>query len=153
MNDKNFQLLDVKYFKKMQQAIWDNGKVNIQLLAAKFNIKTGNTYFRNFVNDKGQEYLGPTSLNSIMDACGYDLKIIPVKRNDELVSKEIEDLTEAAFEDISNIISQFAYESKKNEIQKKKKPKNAIANASMIAQALFDTGDDDDDDELLTGYN
>ncbi len=152
-NDKFFHLLDLKYFQRIRRTILDHGKINIQMLATKFNIKAGNTYFRRFIQDNDQDYLGQTSLTSLLDACGYDLKIVPIKRNNENIIQEIDNITDIAFDDILKTVSKFASESKKSEVKKVKKVKDQIKNTNAIADAMFNTGldDDDDDDEIYIG--
>ncbi len=142
-----------KYLHKIRRAIVDNGQINIQLLAAKFNILPGNTYFRNFIKGESDAKLGKTGLQKIIDVCGYEVKTIIVKKNDIKTNTVLDGIMDESFTHVTNIVSQLSFESKKKEVIKRKK-REPIKNKDIIGNALFNfdnIDDDEDDDELLIG--
>ncbi len=157
--DKISNLINSRYFSWIREAIVQHGNVNIQALSDKFNILAGNTYFRNFVKDKNQEYLGISGLTSILDECGYTLKLVPVKNDDEETSKNIEDITKNSFTQIRKTVSEYAQSVKRDPKIKNKKGQSKINNATLINDGIMGLGSmddidglfDDDDDELLVG--
>ena len=152
-------LINARYFNWIREAILKHGNVNIQALSDKFNILAGNTYFRNFIKNKGQDYLGISGLTSILDECGYELKLIPVKKDDVATSTKIEDMTKDAFLDIREIVSSYAESVKRNPKKVKNTKPKVIKNASLINDSIMgitsddhdDLFDDDDDDDLVVG--
>lgn len=162
--DKISNLIHTRYFNWIREAIVQHGNVNIQALSDKFNILAGNTYFRNFIKDKNQEYLGISGLTSILDECGYTLKLVPVKVDDIDSQKTVELITRTSFLDVREIISEYAHSVKREPKSKDKKGPKTINNASLINDGImglsFDSlgsSDDvdglfdDDDDDLIVG--
>ena len=161
--DKISKLIHARYFSWIREAIVQHGNVNIQALSDKFNILAGNTYFRNFIKDKNQEYLGISGLTSILDECGYTLKLVPVRKDDQESFEAVESMTRASFLDIRETISEYASTVKREPKSKDKKGPKKIANASLINEGIMgldfnsfggsevDDLFDDDDDELTIG--
>jgi len=145
-------ILDKKYYQKIRRAIVDQGAINIQQLASRFNILPGNTYFRNFINGKGENNLGSTGLKKILNKCGYSYKVVVFKESDTQTLNELNKIMDESFINITSIISRISTESKKTEVVKKKK-KEPAANKNLISNALFkfDNIDDDFDEELAIG--
>lgn len=146
-------LIDVKYFGWIREAILKHGSVNIQALSEKFNILAGNTYFRNFIKDKNQDYLGISGLDSIVTTCGYRMMIVPVNVADKQMIIDMEEQTRAAFDDIRDQVSDIASTVKRPPKPEKKK-KKTIANTNLINEAIMGIhipGDADDDDDLVVG--
>lgn len=162
--DKISSLIAPKYFNWIREAVLKHGKINIRGLSRALGILDGNTYFRNFIEDKKQDYLGVSGLTSVLDKCGYDLKIVPVKRDDYVSRNVIEDMNNDAFKDIVSIISDLAEGVKRAPKVEKVKKDLTIKNSSVIndgimgidnydnIKGLFDDDDDhDDDDDLSIG--
>lgn len=156
-NDKCSEMIHVKYFEWIRNAIVKHGRVNVQSLASVFNISPGNTYFRNFVKDKNSN-MGISGLNSLVDSCGYTFRLVPIKKVDMNRILEIEQLTNEAFKDIRDQVSDFAYASKKSPVKEKSKGPKIVENANLINMSImspssYDVDDmfDDDDDDILTG--
>lgn len=163
--DKISKLIHARYFSWIREAIVQHGNVNIQALSDKFNILAGNTYFRNFVKDKNQEYLGISGLTSILDECGYVLKLVPVKKDDLQTHETIETVTRESFLSIRETVSEYAKSVKREPKTKEKKGPKTINNSNLINDGIMgidfgnlgsgadvdDLFDDDEDDELLIG--
>lgn len=152
--DKISSLIAPKYFNWIREAILKHGKINIRGLSRALGILDGNTYFRNFIEDKRQDYLGISGLTSILDKCGYDLKIVPVKRNDFVTRTTIEDMNNAAFKDIVNGISDLAESVKRAPKVVKVKKDLTIKNSDVINNGIMGIDNSDlikdlfDDDEV-----
>lgn len=160
--DKISSLIAPKYFNWIREAILKHGKINIRGLSRTLGILDGNTYFRNFIEDKKQDYLGISGLTSILDKCGYDIKIVPVKRDDFISRQTIEDMNNNAFKDIVLTISELAENVKRAPKVEKIKKDSIIKNSSVIndgimgvdnydnIKGLFDDDDNSDDEDNLT---
>lgn len=160
--DKLSSLIDPLYFNWIREAVIKHGKINIQALSEKFGILPGNTYFRNFIKDKKQDYIGISGLSSILEECGYTLKLVPVKKTDIQTLIDIENITKESFDDIRNTVSDYAESVKrvpKTEVKRGPKivKKANLINASIMGDVntskVLDVDDmfDDEDDELLVG--
>lgn len=163
--DKISSLIAPKYFNWIREAILKHGKINIRGLSRTLGILDGNTYFRNFIEDKRQDYLGISGLTSVLDKCGYDLKIVPVKRNDFVSRNTIEEMNNDAFKDIVQMISDLAESVKRAPKVEKVKKDTTIKNSNVIndgimgidnpdiLKGLFDDNEDtyDDEDNLAVG--
>jgi len=143
-------LIDSRYFNWIREAILKHENINIQALSEKFKILAGNTYFRNFIKDKNQDYLGVSGLTSILDECGYKLMLVPIKQDDFTTEAELGKITRESFSEIRNRVSDFA-ESVKRAPKKKKNPPKKILNGSVInngIMGLLNTADIDDLNEI-----
>lgn len=163
--DKISKLIHARYFSWIREAIAQHGNVNIQALSDKFNILAGNTYFRNFIKDKNQEYLGISGLTSILDECGYTLKLVPVKKDDLETQETVELITRESFLDVRETVSEYAKSVRREPKTKEKKGPKKINNSNLINDGIMgidfdslgsganveDLFDDDDEDELLIG--
>ncbi len=149
-------LINAKYFSWIRESILQHGNINIQALSDKFNILAGNTYFRNFIKDKQQDYLGISGLSSILTTCGYKLKLVPVKISDTTTEGILEDITKQSFNDVRERVSKMAETVKRKPKAVKKGPKT-IPNTSLLNDSIMGAIDPDDislfdDDEIEIGY-
>ena len=161
--DRLSKLIDPLYFNWIREAVIKHGRVNIQALSEKFKILPGNTYFRNFIKDKKQDYIGISGLSSILEECGYTLKLVPVKKTDVQTLIDIENITKNSFDDVRNTVSDYAESVKRAPKVKKKKGPKIIKNANLINDSIMGNVDtsnkvlgvddifDDEDDELVIG--
>ena len=165
--DKISSLIAPKYFNWIREAVLKHGKINIRGLSRMLGILDGNTYFRNFIEDKSQDYLGISGLTSVLNKCGYDLKIVPVKRTDFVSRTTIEDMNNIAFKDIAHTISELTESVKRTPKVEKIKKDSTIKNSDVInngimgiensdiLKGLFDDDEDndinDDDEDLAVG--
>jgi len=157
-NDAISSLINPLYFKMIKNAVVKHGRINVQALSEKFNILPGNTYFRNFIKDNDQEYLGTNGLKSILNACGYTIRLVPVKKSDIDTMTYIEKLTAESFTNISEKVSNESSLLKRPPKKEKKKGPKTITNAKLINDSIMgissdDINDifDDDNDDLIVG--
>jgi hypothetical protein len=158
--DKISGLIDPIYFNWIREAVIKHGKINIQALSEKFGILPGNTYFRNFIKDKSQDYIGTSGLNNILDECGYVLRLVPVKKDDIKTLTELENVTRTSFNEIRETVSDYAAAVKRAPTVVKKKGPKVVEKANLINSGIMgmidepdlpDVDDLFDDDELLVG--
>ena len=157
-------LINSRYFHWIREAILQHENVNIQALSEKFRILAGNTYFRNFIKDKNQDYLGVSGLTNILEECGYKLMLVPVREDDLTTEAKLGSITRDSFIDIRDKVSEFALAvkrpPKKVKVAPKKVKNNSVINNGIMGMLNNDDIDineindfDDmfDDDELEIG--
>lgn len=163
-SDALSSLINSRYFHWIREAILQHENVNIQALSEKFRILAGNTYFRNFIKDKNQDYLGVSGLTNILEECGYKLMLVPIREDDITTEAKLGAITRESFSDIRDKVSDFAAAVKRPPKKVKAGPKK-VKNNSVINNGImglidnnnFDIDDlndiDDmfDDDELEIG--
>lgn len=147
--DKISSLIDPKYFNWIREAILKHGKINVRALSRELGILDGNTYFRNFIEDNKQDYLGMSGLTSVLDKCGYELKVVPVKRNDIDTLTTISKISNESFLDIRETISKLSESVKWAPKPEKVKVAKVIKNSSVINDGIM--GIEKDDDLILAG--
>jgi hypothetical protein len=154
--DKISSLIDPLYFNWIREAVIKHGRINIQALSEKFGILPGNTYFRNFIKDKKQDYLGSSGLINILNTYGYTIKLVPIKKDDLKTLTDIEKSTKEAFADIRDTVSALAEGVKKAPIVKKNKGQKIIKKANLINDSILGISESVDvedmfDDDLEVG--
>lgn len=149
-------LINPIYFRWMREAITQHGKINVQALAKVFNILPSNTYFRNFLKDNQQDYLGVKAFVKILNSCNFTLKIVVIHNSKEKEIQNLDLITKNSFESLKEVMSEKAFTLKrKNVLIKKKK---VIKNINLIRDSLMqldtdscDSLDDMFDDEIVIG--
>lgn len=142
-NDILGKYIDLKYFNRLRDAVIQHGNINIQKFTNFFGILPGNTYFRNFLKDQGQNYIGSNSFVKILEKCGYEIKVVIIKKTDKSIHKIIEDKNDESFLSICNTFDSKAKEFKKKVVMKTdKKP---INNYNLINDSILGGNDSIED--------
>lgn len=164
--DKISSLIDPRYFNWIRESILRHGKINVRALARELGILDGNTYFRNFIEDNKQDYLGVSGLNSILERCGFEVKVVAVRKHDIPGNALIRKMNDEAFGDIRNTISNIAGTVKKAPKVVKVKKDTTIKNANVINNGIMGISElsaedeellkllsSEDEDEILVGID
>jgi len=147
--DKIKLLLNERYCGWIQNAL-NSKKINGRLLAKKLGITAGNSYFRKFLTGE-QNYLGITGLISILDKCGYTIKIVIVKKTDIPNLTKIDELNNHGFSDAKEQLIDIASEFVRPE--KVVKEKKVIKNTNLVIDALHGMFDDNIENDDLDDYD
>jgi len=113
-------------------------RVNIMSLAKNFGILPSNTYFRKWIKN-GKQHLGLSGFTNILNKMGYKFYLVPVYTEDKVKVKEIEEMIENAYIELSEGLKFEASGFVKAEPKPKAEPK-VIENAGLISDLLLGTG-------------